>query len=146
MAAPPAEMLILDTDHMSELGRESAATREIELRLTAATVPIVTTIVTAEELLRGRLAQVARAKKRDHLTAGYDRLKRTIDALSEWEILPFDAPTADGYERLRKLRLGVATMDLRIAAIALANNATLLSRNLKDFTRVPELKAEDWLS
>ena len=37
-------------------------------------------------------------------------------------------------------------MDLRIAAIARANNATLLSRNLKDFERVPELKVEDWLS
>jgi tRNA(fMet)-specific endonuclease VapC len=35
-------------------------------------------------------------------------------------------------------------MDLKIAAIALAHKATLLSRNLRDFSRVPDLKVEDW--
>jgi tRNA(fMet)-specific endonuclease VapC len=35
-------------------------------------------------------------------------------------------------------------MDLKIAAIALFNNATLLSRNLKDFRKVPDLNVEDW--
>jgi tRNA(fMet)-specific endonuclease VapC len=41
-----------------------------------------------------------------------------------------------------KIRIG--TMDLRIAAIALTHGATLLSRNLVDFKRVPELEVEDW--
>ena len=36
-------------------------------------------------------------------------------------------------------------MDLRIASIAIANDATLLSRNLKDFSRVPGLRVENWL-
>jgi tRNA(fMet)-specific endonuclease VapC len=35
-------------------------------------------------------------------------------------------------------------MDLKIAATAIANNATLLSRNLKDFNKVPGLKVENW--
>jgi tRNA(fMet)-specific endonuclease VapC len=35
-------------------------------------------------------------------------------------------------------------MDLKIAAIALANEATLLTRNLVDFGRIGGLKAEDW--
>ena len=34
----------------------------------------------------------------------------------------------------------------KIASIALANNATLLSRNTTDFQRVPDLRTEDWLS
>jgi len=34
-------------------------------------------------------------------------------------------------------------MDLKIAAIALANDATLLTRNLSDFNKVPDLHAED---
>jgi tRNA(fMet)-specific endonuclease VapC len=35
-------------------------------------------------------------------------------------------------------------MDLKIAAIALSLNATLLSRNLADFRKVPMLRVEDW--
>jgi tRNA(fMet)-specific endonuclease VapC len=35
-------------------------------------------------------------------------------------------------------------MDLKIAAIVLANSAVLLSRNLRDFHKVPGLRAEDW--
>jgi tRNA(fMet)-specific endonuclease VapC len=35
-------------------------------------------------------------------------------------------------------------MDLKIAAIALTRDATVLTRNLKDFSRVPGLRVEDW--
>jgi tRNA(fMet)-specific endonuclease VapC len=36
-------------------------------------------------------------------------------------------------------------MDLKIASIVLAHNAMLLSRNLRDFQQVPNLRVEDWL-
>lgn len=45
--------------------------------------------------------------------------------------------------RRQKIRLG--TMDLKIAAIALIHDSTLLSANLRDFQQVPNLRAEDWL-
>jgi tRNA(fMet)-specific endonuclease VapC len=34
---------------------------------------------------------------------------------------------------------------LKIAAIAIANDALLLSANLRDFEQVPGLRVEDWL-
>ncbi len=40
----------------------------------------------------------------------------------------------------------LGTMDLKIASITLANNAILLSRNLCDLERIPDLRVEDWLS
>jgi tRNA(fMet)-specific endonuclease VapC len=33
---------------------------------------------------------------------------------------------------------------LKIAAIAFAQDATVLTRNIKDFSRVPGLRVEDW--
>ena len=42
-------------------------------------------------------------------------------------------------------RIRIGTMDLKIAAIALANDAILLSRNLTDFSKVPALRVEDWM-
>jgi len=37
-------------------------------------------------------------------------------------------------------------MDLKIASIAIAHSATLLTRNRRDFEVVPGLHVEDWLS
>jgi tRNA(fMet)-specific endonuclease VapC len=59
-------------------------------------------------------------------------------------LVDFDERAADEYERLRKARIRIGSMDLKIAAIALASDATLLSRNLSDFSKVPGLRVEDW--
>jgi len=42
------------------------------------------------------------------------------------------------------MRLRIGTMDLRIAAITLAYGATLVTRNVQDFQRIPGLVIEDW--
>ena len=49
------------------------------------------------------------------------------------------------FERLKHLRQKVGTQDLKIACIALAHDATLLSRNVQDFVIVPGLRVENWL-
>ncbi len=138
-------MVILDTDHMSELFREALNAKSLIDRLSRTTEFRATTIVTAEELLRGRLAQTAKARSGGSLIESYARLHTTLAGLKHFRILPFDIGSARILEQLRGQRLGVGTMDLRIASIAIANNATLLSRNLRDFERVPGLTVEDWL-
>lgn len=49
------------------------------------------------------------------------------------------------FRELGALRTRVGSMDLRIACIALAHDATLLTRNLADFEKVPGLRVENWL-
>ena len=48
------------------------------------------------------------------------------------------------FEALQKQRIRIGTMDLKIGSIALSNGATLLSRNLDDFQKVPDLDVADW--
>lgn len=65
--------------------------------------------------------------------------------MQSWTILPWSEDSADIYETLKAQKLGVGPMDLRIASIALEYNATILTRNLQDFKRVPGLRVENWL-
>ncbi len=60
------------------------------------------------------------------------------------QILSFTEEAIDQYERLRQMKLGVRTNDLRIAAIALENSAIVVTRNRVDFGQVPELRIENW--
>ena len=62
------------------------------------------------------------------------------------EVLDFDDEAAAEYRKLRGMKVRIGTMDLKIAAITLAHGALLLSRNLRDFKRVPGLDVEDWTS
>ena len=48
------------------------------------------------------------------------------------------------FDGLAKLKLGVKKNDLRIAAIALEVGGIIVTRNLRDFQRVPGLNCEDW--
>jgi tRNA(fMet)-specific endonuclease VapC len=47
---------------------------------------------------------------------------------------------ADVFARLRRQRIRIGSQDLKIAAIALIENAMLLSANLRDFQKVPGLR------
>ena len=64
----------------------------------------------------------------------------------EMGVLEFDTEAAAKFQRLKQLRIRIGTMDLKIAAIALTHRATVLTKNFKDFSRVPGLKIEDWTS
>jgi len=61
---------------------------------------------------------------------------------------PFDDKAAEEYGRIRAelttQGLPIGPNDFMIAAIALANNAILVTHNLREFSRVPNLKLEDW--
>jgi tRNA(fMet)-specific endonuclease VapC len=65
-------------------------------------------------------------------------------------ILPFDRAAAEVYgslrARLEREGRGLAEPDLRIAAIAVSRDLTLVTGNTRHFERVPGLRVENWLA
>lgn len=101
-------------------------------------------VVTVHEQANGCHARLNRAKTGRDLVVGYTLFDKLVQSLLEFPIVRFDAAAAAMLGVLEALKTGVRPMDLRIAAIALANDLTLVTRNRSDFERVPNLKIEDW--
>jgi tRNA(fMet)-specific endonuclease VapC len=100
--------------------------------------------VTTEESLRGRLAALSQARNGPMRILQYGHLLESLYLLSQFLLVPYDLASENHFQQLRSLRLNVGTQDLKIAAIALANNVVLLTRNRRDFGRVPGLTLDDW--
>jgi tRNA(fMet)-specific endonuclease VapC len=141
-------MLVLDADHMSALERsEHRASATLRERLsTLPPVEVATTIISYEEQMRGWMAHIARTRSIAQQVEAYRRLLRHLDNYRRIPVLAFDAQAAVEFQRLRRARIRIGTMDLKIAAIVLSQAATLLSKNLADFGKVPDLRVEDWTS
>lgn len=76
------------------------------------------------------------------------REARVETTLQPFATLPFDLESARHYARTRDAleRAGkiIGGNDLMIAAIALANDLTVVTHNNEEFSRVPGLRVEDW--
>ena len=68
--------------------------------------------------------------------------------LAQFVSLPFDDQGGLIHGRIRAqldaLGTPIGPYDLQIAAIALANNLTLVTHNIREFSRVEGLQIEDW--
>ena len=138
-------MLVLDTNHLTELGYETARGAHLSGLLEKASFAAVTTIVCVEEQLRGWLARIAMVKDVHEQIVAYEELGTRVDFLAAFTLLPWDGEAADLFKHLRKRGIRIGTMDLKIACITLAHDATLLTRNTVDFAQVPGLRFENWL-
>jgi tRNA(fMet)-specific endonuclease VapC len=88
------------------------------------------------------MAYMAGAKTVAQEIAAYSRAKRHLDDFCT--IVDFDERAGVEYQRLRRARIRISTMDLKMAAIVLTHDATLLSRNLSVSGKVPGLRVADW--
>lgn len=138
-------MLVLDTDHLAELDRGSVAGSNLFRRLDASNEDVVTTIVSAEEQLRGWLAQINRLREPLRQVDASRRLQGRLEFFASWTLLPWDEQAARRFEQLRSEGVKIGSMDLKIACITMLHGAKLLSRNLRDFEKVPGLSVESWV-
>lgn len=116
-------------------GRSDSIRRNIEARRPE---DIVLCSVVKAELFYG-------AVKSARIEKNLERLRRFVEPFAS---LPFDDSAAEVYGRIRTLleRRGksIGPNDTLIASIAIAHGATLVTHNVREFSRVEDLLYEDW--
>jgi len=138
-------MYLLDTDTLSRFHAGDARVQAHRDRFDPAEV--ATTTITRIEILQGRFAFILKAADGEQLQRAFEWLRRSEKLLEQIAVLPIDAAAAAEFDKLlqnkklKKIRRG----DLLIAAMTLARDATLVTRNVKHFRQVPGLKVENWL-
>lgn len=139
-------LYVLDTDHLSLFDRNHPfVVANVLAAEERSSDKLSTTVISFEEQLRGRLAQVRRsATNAQLLVSAYRRLVRTFDLFDGLELLEYSADADTYFRSLRRSGVRVGTQDLRIASIVVTYGGVLLTRNRQDFERVPELEFQDW--
>ena len=133
-------MFLFDTDILSQVVKPSPSPVLIARLAQVSPEEQFTSAITVGEMVYG----ACRSGRRDHFL---HQLEERV--WSNVRILSFDRAAAETYGKLRaKLeRAGtpLGEPDLRIASIALTHKLTMVTGNVRHFTRVPGLKVESWM-
>ena len=132
---------LLDTNVVSESMRVEPD-RRLDSRVRMHEAICVMAAPSIEELAFG-IARLPASDRRDFL-------QRALDgALERFIVLPYDTAAALwlGREQARLAAIGrpLARIDGQIAAIAVINNLTLITRD-RDFGRFADLRTENWFA
>ena len=135
---------LIDSDHASLLQKPGSSLASVLDARMAAHAPdeFALSIVGFHEQILG--AHEFIRKSRNQLDRGYAFLELVRSFYQDFTVLPFDAAALTMFGQLKTQRIHIGTMDLRIAAIALTRQLTVLTRNVRDFRQVPGLIIEDW--
>lgn len=133
-----SDLALLDTDILSMFFRGHSPVVSRMEEYTTDHEKVYLSIITYYEILSGLR----------HIEA-----TRQIEQFLEFclfnEVLPITLESASiaatHYAYLRRLGTPLDDMDLLIAGIAIENDMTLVTHNMKHFSRIPGLKLQDWI-
>lgn len=130
---------LLDTDTVSAVLKRTPHAGVVRRLAQTPQAEVFTSAITVGELVYGATL---------HAVPGLDARIETV--LATLPVVSFDEAAAYRYGVVRAdlERMGrrLDDPDLRIASVALAHDLVLVSGNQKHFTRIPELRLENWLS
>jgi tRNA(fMet)-specific endonuclease VapC len=137
-------MFLLDTDIATLVFHNHE--RVLERMAKVSSDQIALALVTRLEMLLGRIQAVMKAATAEELLRAVDGLAMSETFLGQFPITTIDKNAAERFEQLRAIKKlnKMDRGDLLQAAIALANDATLVRRNTKDYANVPNLKLDNW--
>jgi tRNA(fMet)-specific endonuclease VapC len=138
-------MYLLDTDTLTHL--HSGNTNVINRLENLQDEEVAITIVTKLEILRGRIDYLLKAFSGSDLLKAQELFSRSETLLNQLPVILIDPNAANQFDRLQDISKfrKIGRSDLLIASIALANQAWLVTRNLRHFRQIPHLFLENWV-
>ncbi len=133
---------LFDTDHLTLYDHRQPQVRQRHAAAPPNAVGIG--VVTIQEYLRGRLAVLAHHTGGPQQIQAYANLLASLQLFQQFPQVAYDPRSEAQFQQLRAQRLRVGSQDLRIASIAHVNNLVLLTRNRRDFAKIPGLSLDDW--
>ncbi len=133
---------VLDTDSLSLFRRGNP--HSVERLQTIPRSEIAVTVISVEEQFSGWYNLLSQRREVSRLAAVYERLAETATFFCGFTVMNFSESAIARYAELQAQKLNIGKQDLRIASIALEANATVVTRNRRDFERVPGLQITDW--
>ncbi len=103
--------------------------------------------ITAEEMLSGALSQINKAREqkiRQDIEAPSRYFSRLIERLRFFNILAYTNAAEQEYNSYPSSIKRIGKMDCRLAAHASTNNFIVVTCNTSDFSRISNMKPEDW--
>lgn len=126
-------MILLDTNIISEMMKSSPAENVLDWMDQQVSSELYVSTITIAEIVYG-LHVLAKGKRRRALEQTFEN---TIAEAFKGRLLSFDEPATKIYGKImgkrKELGLPMSAPDGQIAAIALNNQMTLATRNIKDF-------------
>jgi tRNA(fMet)-specific endonuclease VapC len=138
-------MHLLDADTLTHLHAQHP--RVVERLRRCDDPEIGISIVTKAEVLRARCEFLLKAADAEQVVRAQHWLEVTEGLLRQLVIVPFGDGAVREYKRLQEQKglKKIGHADLLAASVALANRATLVTRNLRHFRRIPNLELENWV-
>ncbi len=124
-------------------------------RILANTESIFLSSVVVREILRGAMAAISEAeggaaRGQSSLVQRYALLELVLNRILLFTIVPYSVAAENLYQTWPKSLQRIGPNDCRIAASAVVNGMTVITRNTRDFARIAEhevrLVFEDWAS
>ncbi|MGA9382271.1 MAG: type II toxin-antitoxin system VapC family toxin [Phormidium sp.] len=133
---------ILDTDCLTLWQNEHPVVKQRINQVNYQEIAIA--VISVEEQMRGWLNIIRQSSQSDRLIWAYKGLQDGVEFFQQVNVLEFDQDAYTCYTELLRQRIRIGTQYLRIGAIAISRNAILVTRNRRDFEKIPGLVFEDW--
>ena len=139
---------VFDTDTFSEYLNEETlpeADAPITRRIaTLAPEQVLICAVTLAEVMRGMLNFLQRMEKAGKDAVGYAALLRADNVIHRFTIAPYTDEAHAHFANFAPAVRRLGRPDCQIAALALANNYVVVTRNTRHFSQIPGVIFEDW--